>query len=171
MMSNDHATSSLSDNELYWRARCALGYHGFRRFVVRERLTKVAGLLKKFGTHRGYQSRVAEMLGVSRATICRDMTRLRRLPGESDEVKQTAHAAIHLDARGECEARDVDGRHDHSPPATAPVREQVAPSTPVSKPSVPVRQTPRWLPVRRRRTQRYPWVSPSAGVPWQVRRW
>ena len=53
-------------------------YNRKRQIQAEYRLTQVVRLLDKFGFCRGYQTRIAEELGVSRSTICRDIARLLR---------------------------------------------------------------------------------------------
>ncbi len=48
---------------------------------------------------RGYQSRIAEELGVSRSMISRDMARLLRGPRQDTEAERTARAMARLDRR------------------------------------------------------------------------
>ena len=58
-------------------------YNSVRQFLANYRLTKVVELLRQTGFDRGYQTIIANTLGVHRSTICRDLRRLhlRRLHG------------------------------------------------------------------------------------------
>ncbi|MHB8974421.1 MAG: hypothetical protein ACYC3X_28920 [Pirellulaceae bacterium] len=74
-----------------------------RQFLALRRLREVVDLLVKIGMSRGYQSRVAEALGVSRATICRDMARLRRGTTPATEAEKMHRELAKLDRRARAE--------------------------------------------------------------------
>ncbi len=54
-------------------------YNARRRWAAEMRLFEVARLLNEVEYGRGYQTRIAKLLGVSRGTICRDIARLKRV--------------------------------------------------------------------------------------------
>ena len=53
-------------------------YNRLCQFRANQRFTQVIELLCETGYRRGYQTRMAERLGVSRSTICRDLARRER---------------------------------------------------------------------------------------------
>ena len=68
---------------LTWDAVCRRAggrrkYNRVRQLRAELRLVKVVALLELTGFARGYQSRIARILNVSRGTISRDIARLRR---------------------------------------------------------------------------------------------
>ena len=53
-------------------------YNAERQLAAVLRLVQVAKLMNEVGHERGYQTRIAKRLRVSRATICRDVAQLMR---------------------------------------------------------------------------------------------
>ncbi|MFO7905997.1 MAG: HTH domain-containing protein, partial [Pirellulaceae bacterium] len=70
------------------RAGGRRGYNWRRQFQRDYRLTLVVKLLDETGFSWGYQTRIAERLGVSRATISRDIARLFRRVWGGKEAEQ-----------------------------------------------------------------------------------
>ena len=103
------ATTGMTWDQACRRAGGRRAYNRMRQFRADYRLMKVVELLHQTGLGRGWQSRVAEALGVSRSTICRDFQRLRRRAMfglESDKIARgLALAAKHArdDARADRE--------------------------------------------------------------------
>jgi hypothetical protein len=171
------ATTGMTLDQACRRAGGRRAYNRMRQFKANYRLTKVVELLHQTGLGRGWQSRVAEELGVSRSTICRDFLRLRRRAMfglESDKfARGLALAAKHArdDARAdrEYEARknaamaapsnematpEIDGRF-----AVPEVHEELPPP-----PVTPRIQVPTWLPAPARQTASR-FRRPSSGGP------
>ena len=105
-------------------------------------------LLGVTGMTRGYQIRIAEAVGVSPATICRDIAKLLRGPREETEAERTARTLAMFDRRAKLEDEMEEAAEEHRLPAD-----------PVAIPSgfAAVRpqsddeqvQVPRWLPAAR----------------------
>jgi hypothetical protein len=55
------------------RARGRAKYNSIRHLAVSQRRAEVLRLYLEFGGGRGVQTRIAEVLGVSRSTVCRDL--------------------------------------------------------------------------------------------------
>lgn len=66
--------------EAFRRAGGRRRYNSHRREMASLRRAKVAQLLREFGVGRGVQAAIARRLGVSQATICRDVQALIRPP-------------------------------------------------------------------------------------------
>ncbi len=69
---NDHAPWDM----VCRRASGRRGYNAHRKFVAAWRRVQVSGLLVEWGLGHGTQVRIAQQLGVSQATISRDITLL-----------------------------------------------------------------------------------------------
>lgn len=65
-----------SAEEAYRRARGRRRYHARRRREAEERRARVAELVMKWGWVQGTQARIARELGISEATISRDMQKI-----------------------------------------------------------------------------------------------
>jgi hypothetical protein len=131
------------------------------------RVTQVIALLGEIGMQRGYQARLAERLGVSPATICRDMARLYRLWQQGHDA---THPAIGSFRYVEPE-RDAAAGPEPSSPPPHPLNGHAALSLPTQQRSDPALQVPSWLPVPPHvRTGRLPHATPGAGVSRRVGR-
>jgi hypothetical protein len=72
-----------SAEEAYRRAGGRRRYHARRRREAEERRARVAELVMRWGWVQGTQARTARELGVSEATISRDMRRIYAGPGRN----------------------------------------------------------------------------------------
>ena len=73
-MSNKDWNKPTTSDEAYRRASGRKHYNAVRQFRAAFRRTQVIRLLQIYGLlDRGVQSRIAEQLGVSRATVSRDV--------------------------------------------------------------------------------------------------
>ena len=73
-MSNKDWNKPTTSDEAYRRASGRRHYNAVRKLRASFRRTQVVRLLRVYGLlDWGVQSRIAEQLGVSRATICRDI--------------------------------------------------------------------------------------------------
>lgn len=95
----------MSNNpNLSWDAICRRAggrrkYNRMRQIQAECRLTQVVRLLAEFGFCHGYQTRIAEKLGVSRSTICRDIARLLRRHWGGKEAEERHRAQEQLQRR------------------------------------------------------------------------
>jgi hypothetical protein len=156
---NKSATTVMTWDQACRGAGGRRAYNRLRQLRADYRLTRVAELLHQTGLGRGWQTRVAEALGVSRSTICRDFQRLRRRAMfglESDKfARGLALAAKHArdDARAD---REYDARKNAAIAASSnemaaselddefavlEAHDELAP-----QPVTPPIQVPRWLP-------------------------
>jgi hypothetical protein len=67
----------VTDIEAFRRAGGRRAYNALRRIDVEIRRMKVLKLLRRYGFRHGIQARIAHELGVSEATISRDIAALR----------------------------------------------------------------------------------------------
>lgn len=93
-----------SAEEAYRRAGGRRRYHAQRRREAEERRARVAELVMQWGWVQGTQARIARELGVSEATISRDMRRiylaLRRRLDQDTSPRASAEPCVELLARG-----------------------------------------------------------------------
>ncbi len=80
-------------------------YNRVRQFRAVLRLTQIVALLKEIGLGRGYQTRIAERLGVSRGTICRDIARLNRIHWGGRKADEEHRSTARLERRIRAENR------------------------------------------------------------------
>jgi hypothetical protein len=146
-MSDKHATSGLSWDEICRRASGRRQYNSVRQFRADYRLVKVVELLHQTGFRRGYQTKIAKVLGVSRSTICRDFRRLYyrwRFGREGDKILDSM-AAVAKHARDDARAdREYELRKIAA--ARAEVTVPAAEGEHPRPPDDPCIQVPMWLP-------------------------
>jgi hypothetical protein len=149
-MYDKRATSGLSWDEICRRASGRRQYNSVRQFRANYRLTRVTALLRKIGMGRGCQSRIAEMLGVHRSTVSRDLARVRRrmlLGPRADEMFQ-ARAKLDRIARAE-DAAELEYNEQRKIEAAEILSERVALDVSVQTPIRHPVQVPKWLPLPR----------------------
>ena len=136
-----------------------------RQWAAEMRLHEVAKLLNEVGHERGYQTRIAKRLGVSRSTICRDVARLMRRYWGGKEAEERHREEVRRDQRIRDEDRWLRGLieadTDEEDPeiempwepqmlfAEEPERPRLPPPTPPCEQPI---QVPRWLPPSRSRS-------------------
>ena len=74
-------------------------YNQARQWAAEMRLSQVAKLLNEVPHERGYQTRIAKRLGVSRSTVCRDMARLKRTYWGGMRAEERHRAEVRRDQR------------------------------------------------------------------------
>jgi len=141
----------LDSDELYQRAGECFDYNSFRRFSVRLRLTDVTDLLEEIGNRRGYQTLIAKELEVSRATICRDIARLKRGELLGDDWKQMlATIMLPSQQRHEAKTQAIAKRRacqaSAQRPSVIPAIAHSEPNCQKPKPHGNRIQAPTWLP-------------------------
>ena len=95
---------------LTWDAVCRRAggrrkYNRVRQLRAELRLVKVVALLELTGFARGYQSRIARILKVSRGTISRDIARLRRRLWGGKEAEERHRVQERMQRRIRAEER------------------------------------------------------------------
>ncbi len=134
-----------------WNAFCRRAggrrqYNAVRRFRALERLTEVVNLLVEFGRGYGYQSQIADRLGVHRSTICRDIARLTRIHWGGRKADEEHRATIRLQRRIRAEDKAEMERAVQDQPASETLEDSPPPILPVQPPvPVPPTQLPRRL--------------------------
>ena len=167
-MYDKHATSGLTWDAMCRRAGGRRGYNRLRQFLANYRLTKVVELLRETGFRRGYQTIIANALGVHRSTICRDLRRLhlRRLHGRDADKMIRGLAVVAKHARDDAKADEAYEERKLAAPTgggqSARIRRRAATADLTT-------QVPKWLPrlaaQRQAATHRHEeFPSPSPGV-------
>ncbi|MBM4094000.1 MAG: hypothetical protein FJ276_32025 [Planctomycetes bacterium] len=101
MIHNKPATNRMSWDDVCRRAGGRRHYNRVRHALVLVRLARVVELLVEVGTGRGCQTRIAERLGTTRATVCRDFARLRAiLGGTTEDHPDQTRAGVKKPTRG-----------------------------------------------------------------------
>jgi len=83
-----------SAEEAYRRAGGRRRYHAQRKREAEERRARVAELVMRWGWVQGTQARIARELGVSEATISRDMRKIYAGPERNQLLLQRAIAKM-----------------------------------------------------------------------------
>jgi hypothetical protein len=174
--SNKRATIVVTKEQAHRRAGGRRAYNRMRQFRANHRLMEVAKLMRQMGLERGWQTRIANALGVSRSTICRDFQRLRRRARfglESDKfarglalvakhARDDARADREYEARKKAASSDEVAAPDFNDEFAVPENHDKLPPPPVT-PRIPV---PTWLPDPRQQTAIRSWrpmpVGPSS---------
>ncbi len=121
-------------------------YNAVRRFRALERLTEVVNLLVEFGRGYGYQSQIADRLGVHRSTICRDIARLARIHWGGRKADEEHRATIRLQRRIRAEDNAECGHFVQTLPESEALEDASLASSPVQPPvPVPPPQLPKRL--------------------------
>ncbi|MHB8973462.1 MAG: hypothetical protein ACYC3X_24680 [Pirellulaceae bacterium] len=155
-MCNKHATTRLSFNEVCRRAGGRRRINRHRKFLTNLRLAEVGQLLQQTGFTYGYQTKIAQTLGVHRSTVCRDLQRLRlrEMYGSEADKMLFVKARAARQAREESK-REQEREQDYAFESAAELEELVDPTPTLSglldqAPKVPetqraTPQVPMWL--------------------------
>ena len=128
-------SANLSWDAICRRAGGRRRYNRTRQIQAEYRLTQVVRLLDKFGFCHGYQTRIAEELGVSRSTICRDIARLFRRHWGGKEAKEQYQAQQQMEWR--IRAEDKLERDRMASEEAASEGDDTAPASPGLNPQPP----------------------------------
>jgi hypothetical protein len=157
-MSDKHATN-LNWDQTCRRSSGRRRYNSVRQFLANYRLTQLVELLHETGFRRGYQTQIADALGVHRSTICRDLARLRQRMLLGPQADKLARAMTRLDRRAKAE----DAAESQTLALDAMVSEPEVHDEHPRPPADHATPVPKWLPAPRDSlTSRVPRVS--AGV-------
>ena len=148
-----------------WEAICRRAggrrrYNQVRQWAADMRLHEVAKLLNEVEHSRGYQTRIAKRLGVHRATVSRDLARLKRIywggppADERHRANERKKQRVRDEDRWLWELIEAEVEKEEEPTTETPwepqrlfaeEREQpiLPPPTPVHQQPI---QIPRWLP-------------------------
>ena len=138
--------TQLTPEALSRRAAGRSRYNRRRQLLAQQRLTQVIRLLGEIGFRHGYQTRIAEQLGVHRSTICRDIARLNRIRWGGRKADERYRADQPMERRIRAEDKAEVERANQDPSESEAVEDASLANSPVQPPvPVPPTQLPRRL--------------------------
>ncbi len=132
------AETQLTPDALSRRAGGRSRYNRRRQLLAQQRLTQVIRLLGEIGFRHGYQTRIAEQLGVHRSTICRDIARLNRIHWGGRKADERYRADQPMERRIRAEDKAEVERANQDPSEAEAFEDSPTPILPVQPPPVPV---------------------------------